>query len=346
MKRVTFLVTHPRNMDPQREAIAQDVAALSAYTQAHVVHIAPPERLRPIYPERLFGLWLLPRLRALAAHTDVFHVFHAHPRFFTLFNFLRKPIVYSVVSGLRLNVPPNKAELFNRLAHIVVSNIRDQNLMLGWGVRNTTVIQPGIILERFKVTPAPVLHKDAPFHLFMGSAPWTLPSFQHKGVDSLLAVMREMPQLRITFLWRGFLYEEMLQRVRALGLEDRAIVLNERVNVVAQLAATHAAVLVSDDASIIKAYPNSLMEAVACARPVLISQQIPMSDDVAAQGCGVVVADVAATTLKNAIQEMILNYPRYQQAAAAYPTQQFSHQRWLAKSLELYEASVRDQSDR
>jgi glycosyltransferase involved in cell wall biosynthesis len=336
MTRVTYLITTPKNVDPQREAIAQDIAALSAHVQARVVRISLPERLRPIYPERLFGLWLLPRLRALESQTDLFHVFHAHPRFFTLFNVLRKPVVYSVVSGLRANVPPNKATLFNRLAQVVVSNTRDQQLLAGWGVRHAMVIRPSIALEKFLPTPAPPVLAYAPFHLFMGSAPWTLPSFQHKGIDSLLAAMRELPNLHITFLWRDFLYSEMMQRVRALSLEARAVVLNKRVDVAAQLALAHAAVLVADDASIIKAYPNSLMEAIACARPVLISQHIPMSDDVAAHGCGVVVPDVAAATLTSAIRELMNGYPRYQQAVAAYPVQQFSRQRWLQDYLGLY----------
>jgi glycosyltransferase involved in cell wall biosynthesis len=336
MTRVTYLITTPPNADPQREAIAQDIAALSARVQARVVRISPPERLRPIYPERLFGLWLLPGLRALESASDLFHVFHAHPRFFTLFNVLRKPVVYSVVSGLRANVPPNKAALFNRLAQVVVSNTRDQQLLAGWGVRQAMVIRPSIALEKFSPTSAPPVLAHAPFRLFMGSAPWTLPSFQHKGIDSLLAAMHELPNLHITFLWRDFLYEEMMQRVRALGLEARAVVLNKRVDVAAQLASAHAAVLVADDASIIKAYPNSLMEAIACARPVLISQHIPMSDDVTAHGCGVVVPDVAAATLASAIRELMNSYPRYQQAAAAYPVQQFSRQRWLKDYLGLY----------
>ena len=342
MKRVTFLVTHPRDVDPQREAIAQDIAALSASTQARVVHMTPPERVRAIYPERLFGLWLLPQLKKLAEHTDVFHVFHAHPRFFVLLKWLRKPVIYSVVSGLRANVPPSNAALFNRLARVVVSNGRDVQRLTQWGIHNASVIRPGIALERFFVAAPPAIESNQssqPFRLFMGSAPWTLPDFQRKGVDSLLAVLRGMPQLHITFLWRGFLYEDMLARVRAQGLEGRVTVLNERVDVAAQLRAAHAAILVASDASIIKAYPNSLMEAIACGRPVIISQLIPMSDDIAMHGCGVVVPDVSAPTLESAIHNLMTHYTRYQQAAMTYPVQQFSRERWLGEYLALYENS-------
>jgi hypothetical protein len=49
-----------------------------------------------------------------------------------------------------------------------------------------------------------------------------------------------------------------------------------------------------------------------------------------------VVPDVAAATLASAIRELMNSYPRYQQAAAAYPVQQFSRQRWLKDYLGLY----------
>jgi glycosyltransferase involved in cell wall biosynthesis len=344
MKRVTYLLTIPRNADPAREAVAQDIAALAEHVQARVLHISPLTPVRPVFPERFFGLWLLPQLHALEQQTDVFHVWHGHPRFFTLLNFLRKPVVYSVTSGLRPHIKPNKAQLFNRLAQVTVSNTRDLDLLTAWNIRNAQVIRPAIDLEKFTALPPlqpSMADPQQPFHLFMASAPWTLYSFAHKGIDSLLQVMQEMPQLHITFLWRDFYYDEMMSRVQAHGLQDRAVVLNARVDVRTHLAHAHAAVLVADDASVVKAYPNSLMEAIACARPVLISQQIPMSDDVAAHGCGVVVPNVAPNTLANAIRELVLNYPRYQQAAASYPVQQFSRQRWLDQSLALYEASVR-----
>lgn len=340
--RITYLLTTPRKSDPSREAVAQDLMTLAARVQARKIHISPWDgAIRPLVPERLFGMWLLPRLRALNAQTDVFHIFHEHPRFFTLFNFLHKPVVYSLVSGLRPHVRPNKAQLFNQLAQVTVSNARDLKLLNEWGIHNARVLQQSINLEKFAPLPPPQIDPDKPFRLFMASAPWTLYSFAHKGIDSLLKTMQELPKLHITFLWRDFFYDEMMTRVRAHGLQDRAQVLNKKVDVQAHLAEAHAAVLVADDGSVAKAYPNSLMEAIACARPILISQQIPMSDDVAAHGCGVVVPDIAPSTLANAVREMMANYSRYQQAAANYPVQQFSRERWIGENLALYEALVR-----
>ncbi|NJM42618.1 MAG: hypothetical protein HC853_18695, partial [Anaerolineae bacterium] len=217
--RVTYLLTTPRKSDPSREAVAQDLTTLAARVQARTLHISPWEGvkgvIRPLIPERLFGMWLLPRLRTLNEQTDVFHIFHEHPRFFTLFNFLRKPVVYSLVSGLRPNVRPNKVQLFSRLAQVTVSNARDLKLLNAWGIQNARVLQQSINLEKFAPLPPPAVSSDKPFRLFMASAPWTLYSFAHKGIDSLLKTMQELSQLHITFLWRDFFYDEMMTRVRA-----------------------------------------------------------------------------------------------------------------------------------
>ena len=69
------------------------------------IHISPPERFRGVFPERLFGLWLLPALRRIEAETDIFHLFHGGLRHFPLLRCLGRPIVYSVVAGLRPDRP-------------------------------------------------------------------------------------------------------------------------------------------------------------------------------------------------------------------------------------------------
>ena len=42
-----------------------------------------------------------------------------------------------------------------------------------------------------------------------------------KGIDALLNAAAQMPNLRLTFLWRGVLFDEMIRRVRHFRLENR-----------------------------------------------------------------------------------------------------------------------------
>ncbi len=330
--RVTHLVTYPRTIDPQRDAVAQDVLALGAQTESRIIHIAPPEKLRAPCPERLFGLWLLPQIARLNDATDVFHLHHAHPRLFWLLRALSKPVIYSITSGLRVVAPPGVDEL-NRRALFVVSNERDAAAMTGWGISNVRIIRAGIDLSRFANSKPPATE---PFHIVVASAPWTKASFAHKGIDALLDVMTERPQLRATFLWRNWLYDQMMARVAQRNLHDRAIVLNERVDVASLLRSAHAAYLISDDASLVKAYPNSLMEAIACGRPVLTSAYIPMADDVRAFGCGVVIERVNREAVRAGLDELMSDYAQLQQATLRVPADRYSRERWVQEHVALY----------
>jgi glycosyltransferase involved in cell wall biosynthesis len=84
--------------------------------------------------------------------------------------------------------------------------------------------------------------------------------------------------------------------------------LSDRVDVGAVLARVHAAVVLADWTRLVKAYPHSLLEALACGRPVLVSEQIPMADYVRQTGCGEVVSGLAESALRRAVERLRENY--------------------------------------
>ena len=355
---ITHLVTYPRNVDPRREAVAQDVAALDAATRgaaAHttpqsVRHISPWEPSRPIYPERLFGLWLWPAARSLNATTDVFHVWH-WPRAFVFLRWLRKPLLFTANAGLSPVLASRAAGLMHTRehVHIVVSSQRDLKMLQAAGLdanlnptletaSNNAVsfIRPGIDLTRFPLLAAQTLTPGQPFKLLCASAPWQPADFARKGIDALLTAASAIPQLHLTFLWRDLLLAEMTQRVAQAGLGARVRVVNALADVSAELAQAHASVLLASDASIVKAYPNSLMEAICSGRPVLTSRAIPISDDVEALGCGVVANKVQADAVRMSVTQLIENYAAYETAARAVPRDRFDRTRWLSEYLQHY----------
>jgi glycosyltransferase involved in cell wall biosynthesis len=144
--------------------------------------------------------------------------------------------------------------------------------------------------------------------LLAGSAPWTREQFRGKGVEALLEAAHRMPRLRLIFLWRGLLQRELEKRIEALRLQDRVEILSDRVDVGAVLARVHAAVVLADWTRLVKAYPHSLLEALACGRPVLVSEQIPMADYVRQTGCGEVVSGLAESALRRAVERLRENY--------------------------------------
>ena len=76
----------------------------------------------------------------------------------------------------------------------------------------------------------------------------------------------------------------------------------------AYLARAHAAVLLAKRAEIVKAYPHSLLEALAAGKPVIISESISLADFVRRNQCGMVVEEVNSAALAAAITALIDNY--------------------------------------
>ena len=333
--RVTFLVTYPREVDPAREAVAQDIAGLLTRVDGRRIHISPPERLRRIFPERLFGLWLLGALRRIEAETDIFHLFHGGLRHFPLLGFLRRPIVYSVVAGLRADRPVD-ARRIGALATVTVSGPRDAALARAWGATRVATLRPGIDLARFPRAAARAYSSGDPFQVVIASAPWSEIDFVRKGVDALLGAAAADDRLRLSFLWRGRLLESMRARIAGHGLAARVTIIDGRVDMAAALADAQAAALLVSDSSIVKAYPISLMEALVVGRPVLVSAQIPMSDDVGGEGAGVVTPGASPEDVRAGLTRLMANYADYAARAQTLPRERYSRERWLEEIVGLY----------
>jgi glycosyltransferase involved in cell wall biosynthesis len=201
------------------------------------------------------------------------------------------------------------------------------------GIKNVALVHPGIDTSRFSYKP---ISLDAAPSLLMGSAPWTSDQFQSKGVDALLELAQGLPELRLVFLWRGVLYNEMNQQVRQRGLTDRVQVLNEHVDVNEILSRVHAAIVLANGDTLVKAYPHSLLEALAAGRPVLVSRSIPIARYVEKTGCGVIVERVDATNIRSAFDTLMGHYEDYQQRALQLGASNWTSERAVATYGQIY----------
>ncbi|MCB0116434.1 MAG: glycosyltransferase, partial [Caldilineaceae bacterium] len=194
----------------------------------------------------------------------------------------------------------------------------------GWGVRNVHLVKPGVDVTKFQHTPPPVNGPDGPIRLLMASAPWTLPQFESKGVDALLAAVQQRPNLHLTLLWRGVLTDEIHRRIAAADVQDRVTLHDGLVDVDSVLATVHAAVVMATTANIVKAYPHSLLDALAAGKPVLVSRVIPMSNYVEEHGCGQVVDAVTPASLLAAMDRLLNDYESAVATARAIGRRDFS----------------------
>lgn len=327
--RVLYHVTTPPPALPGTEAVLQEIQHLLGRVDGEVIYLNPSPTPRTRVPRPLYGLHKLPAIRRQEVDVDLHHIFNPDLFVFPILRLLRKPVIYTVVSGLGERVPRGLAGL----SRVLVPSREDVAQLAGRGYGGGRLILPGIDLAGFTPAPPP---PASPFVILAGSAPWTEAQFRTKGVDALLAVAGSMPDLRLIFLWRGYGEATMRARVAALGLGERVEILAERVDVNAVLARVHAAVLLADRPEIVKAYPHSLLEALAVGRPVLISNCVPMSEYVQAQGCGEIVAGVDESNLAQAIRDLRAGYGDRQSAAVAVGRRDFDRDRMVDEVVRIY----------
>jgi len=332
---ILYHLTIPRPQAPALDAVVQEVEALRAQLGGQILYLNPARRPGSRYPERLYGLHCLLSLRRREAAARLHHVYNPHPFFFPYLCWLRRPVVYTVTAGLKPNLSRRQLEKLARLAALVVSNERDQAALREWGLSNAYLVRPGIDTSRFSSAPPP---PGPGFTLLAGSAPWTEAQFHSKGVEALLAAAEARPDLRLIFLWRGLLFETMQARLAQRGLEARVEVIDRQVDVNALLARVHAAVVLAADATLVRAFPHSLLEALAAGRPVLVGRALPMADYVAQTGCGQVVEAVTPQAVLAAVAQLEARYAACRAAALQAGARDFSRPALIAAYRRLYAA--------
>jgi glycosyltransferase involved in cell wall biosynthesis len=318
--RILYLLTAPPPPLEGTDAVAQEAETLRARFGGSVETIAVASRPWVRIPRALYGLQKPWSLRRLEREADLVHVYHAELFAFPVLRLLRKPVVYSVVAGLGDGHLPGLGFL-RRLGAIVVPHQRDLSRLRQLGVSQGHVITGGIDKTRLTFRPAP---RGETFVLMSGSPPWTAQQFRTKGVDALLEALRQTPFLRLVFLWRGWFLEELRRRIADRGLADRVEVLADKVDVNEVLGRVHAAVVLAEEPKLVKAFPHSLLEALAAGRPVIVSRGIALAEHVEHTGCGQVVRGVDQADLVKAIGHVKEGYSSFQANAVRVGQRDFS----------------------
>lgn len=294
---------------PQAEALSQEIEVLRREFGGEL-NTLNPNGQSPVYlPRLLFGLPQLARLRQMEIAVQLHHVYNPDPFPFPVLHRLKRPVIYSITSGVGIKKP--NVAYFNRLAAIVVPDERSLAQLQKWGVHNAHLIRAGIDTARFSYAPAP---PGGEFRVLAASAPWTTGQFTSKGIDALLAAAQQNSALHLVFLWRDVRLKEMLKRVEQAKLSNRVTVINGLADVNAALGQVHATIALASQPGIVKSYPHSLLDALAAGKPVLVSRAIPMADYVEANGCGAVVEEVTPEAILAAIDKLAANYTAAQKA--------------------------------
>jgi len=301
---------------PGCDAVVQEVSALQARLGGWVTYLNPNGR-SPVYVPRVgFGFHKLAKIRRLEKSVQVHNVFNADLFPFPVLHCLRRPVVYSLTGGVSETRPLSATSPWLRslrfLPIITVTDLRSLELLQKQGFSNVTLVRPGVDTHRFTETQQAIRSE---VRLMVGSAPWNRTQFRQKGIAALLCAVQRSPRLFLVFLWRGVLAEEMNDRVRRMGIADRIVVLNRKVDVNQVLAGVHASISLATDPSIVIPYPHSLIESLAAGKPIILSRSIAMADYVQQKGCGLVVDHVTPDDILSAVDQLVEHYESLREAA-------------------------------
>ena len=309
--RVLYISPSPPPRVKGTDGLFTEIGNLRKFFGGDMISLSPARSLPYLIPVSLYGINQIFSMRNYNKYTDIFHLFFPFLANFRVLRFISKPIIYSIISGVDANHLPRSSPP----CALVVSSIQEASALRSRGFGNVHVIRPGI--DQSQINVQPPKEPDTEFVLLAGSAPWTRSQFKTKGFDLLLELLTRLPQIRLICLWRGTLYREWANRVQSLGLADRVETVQEKEDISLILSRCHAAIVLSATPDLVKSYPNSLMEALAASRPVLISRSNPMSYYVEDSGCGKVIEDLSLEVLVDAICEIMDNYSAFSSAASA-----------------------------
>ena len=328
--RVLFISPSPPPPVPGTDGLFTEIGYLRNSFDGDLISLSPFRSLPWIVPVKLYGIHHLFKLKKYESGADIFHLFFPYLVDFRILRHFSKPVIFTITSG----VEPAHLPSTWPPCTIVVSSDGEAGILKSNGMEEVRIILPGIDTSRITITSPPATDQD--FVLLMGSAPWVTSQFGSKGFDLMLEVLTKIHHVRLVCLWRGRLYHEWCEKVRAAGLSGRVEIINEKANISEILSRCHAAMVLAVQADLVKSYPNSLMEALVAGRPVIVSRSVPMSSYVDHTGCGKVLERFSVDEMVHAINEMRDHYTELRKTALLVGRRDFSDIRMVNEYWDLY----------
>jgi glycosyltransferase involved in cell wall biosynthesis len=319
------------------EAVAAEVALLRRHFRCSVAWGLTHRRRVVLSLSR--GYALRPRLhllfravtRLLEPFFQINHVFGSPGDWFYLQGVRRRPIVLTVATWS----DPVEERLLKRIACFVVEHPEGKELLKQCGVHPEQVrlIYPPVDLERFAYRPAP----SVPFTVLFASSPDRAQWLEARGVPQLLDVAQLRPHVQFRLLWRpwGDSLGRLQQWIRERGLTNVQLEVGRFQDMAWQYQQTHVTMAPFTDLNRSKPAPNSLIEAMACGRPVLVTKEVGLAE-VIQEGESGVVCPATGEALATSLDQIEANWKHYSTRARQLAERCFGTERFVRAYQQLY----------
>ncbi len=310
--KILYLTDMPIPEQQQTDAVFQEIQVLrNTHPDTQVRSLSAFRKPHTFAPSLLLGLKSIYWLQKHVQKYDIVHLFLSRFRSFPVLNYLSNncKLIITVLTPIH-DIQVVQKFVQRGVKFFVSSQALADEMNRAFGANTAFFTWPPIQ----KIEASPVTYdwkSDMPFRMIMASAPWTSAQIESKGIPMLLQAVKSIPQLHLTLLWRNHAYGEVKALVKKMKLENRVSVINEQVDINAELTAQHTGVLLVQDAHIVKAYPHSLLECLAACKPVILTANIELSNFVKENNVGLIVDDFNTQEVIASIQKLMQNYDTF-----------------------------------
>jgi glycosyltransferase involved in cell wall biosynthesis len=323
---------------PGLEAISNEVATLrnAIAPDAPLVSFSRGQSSALLWGQRAIRLsanrWIALRATAAALEPfgDVTHVWGAIDDWHFLRCLGRKPMVLTVaLPGTPLS--PIHYERVRRFA-AETESLAAQLTDIGIPADAVRVVYPGVDLDAFAAHPAP----PGRFRLLFASSPSDVAEFAARGIPLLVGVAKARPETDVVLLWRNWGNQTAAAKALA-DLDPPPNLLIEALGdrTMPEVFRASHAVACLYKAGFGKSCPNSVVESLACGRPVLVSTHCGIADLVSRSevGCSVPMEIEEAAA---AVDQIQADWPALSARARALAVQTFDVRRFIADYQSMY----------
>lgn len=323
--------------EAEMEAVAAEVALLRRHFSQSVAWGLTHRRQLTLSLSR--GYAFHPRMhllfraitRVLEPFFQINHVFGSAGDWFYLQGSRRRPIVVTLATWS----DPVDDELLDRVRFFVVEHPGGQALLQQHGIdpERIRLIFPPVDLERFVPRPAPA----GPFTVLFASSPDKEAWLEARGVAQLLDAARLRPRMQFRLLWRpwGDSLGKVIQWIKERGLENVQLEVGRFQDMAWQYQQTHVTVTPFTDLARSKPAPNSLLEAMACARPVLVTDIVGLADVIREEKAGLV-SSPTGEALAESLDRLEADWKSYSAQARGLAERCFGADRFVKAYQGLY----------
>lgn len=328
-------------MHPEMEAIAGEVALLRSHFRRSVSWGITTQRRLQFSWRRGFGfspVFYKPFRAATYLLQRMFQINHLFGGLGDWFH-LQSLNTGSTVMTLATSSEVADCSLLRKVDHFAVEWPGAVDLLNSYGVSNDriTVILPPVDVERFNITEEP----DAPFTVLFASSPDRADWFEGRGIYLLLEAARQLPDVKFRLLWRPWgdgvnVIKKMLAGAEYSNVE---LVIGRFADMSWEYQNVHATIAPFVDPQKCKPIPNTLLESLACGRPVVMTRQVELGK-VLGQSESVVVCDPEVQSVVPAIKQLQTDWKQRSTEARSLAERTFDARRFIRQYDELYQSVV------